>query len=99
MPMTFAGSDDDPEFGIRLSRMINEGYADLIAMHPDRFGAFATLPADGPDEALAELAYALDELRLDGRLFGRPISDGPPGCRGTPLTHLRIEPGCEPVGG
>jgi 6-methylsalicylate decarboxylase len=75
MPMTFAGSDDDPEFGIRLSRMINEGYADLIAMHPDRFGAFATLPADGPDEALAELAYALDELRLDGRLFGRPISD------------------------
>jgi hypothetical protein len=81
MPMTFAGSDDDPEFGIRLSRMINEGYADLIAMHPDRFGAFATLPADGPDEALAELAYALDELRLDGvtltsnvlgRYFGHP---------------------------
>jgi predicted TIM-barrel fold metal-dependent hydrolase len=66
MPMSFAGSDDDPAFGTRVCRTINEGHAELIAKHPDRFGAFATLPADGPDEALAELAYALDELRLDG---------------------------------
>lgn len=41
-------------------------HAELIANHPGRFSAFATLPVDGPDEALAELAYALDELRLDG---------------------------------
>jgi predicted TIM-barrel fold metal-dependent hydrolase len=81
IPMTFAGTDDDPKFGIRLSRMINEGHAELIAKHPDRFGAFATLPGDGPEEALAELRYALDELRLDGvvltsnvlgRYFGDP---------------------------
>lgn len=81
IPMTFAGSADDPEFGTRLSRMINEGNAELIAKHPDRFGAFATLPGDGPDEALTELTYALDELRLDGvvltsnvlgRYFGDP---------------------------
>src|SRR5882757_8189630 len=81
MPMTFGGADDDPGFGIRTSRMINEGNAELIAKHPDRFGAFATLPGDGPDEALAELGYALDELRLDGvvltsnvlgRYFGDP---------------------------
>jgi predicted TIM-barrel fold metal-dependent hydrolase len=81
MPLAFAGSDDDPDFGTRLSRMINEGHAELMAAHPDRFGAFASLPGDGPDEALAELAYALDELRLDGvvltsnvlgRYFGDP---------------------------
>jgi predicted TIM-barrel fold metal-dependent hydrolase len=66
MPMAFAGSDDDPAFGTRLCRIINEGNAELIAKHPGRFGAFASLPADGPDEALTELAYALDELRLDG---------------------------------
>jgi predicted TIM-barrel fold metal-dependent hydrolase len=66
MPMAFAGSDDDPEFGTRVSRMINEGHAELIAKHPGRFGAFASLPGDGPDQALAEVAYALDELRLDG---------------------------------
>jgi 6-methylsalicylate decarboxylase len=69
MPMAFAGSDDDPQFGTRLCRMINEGNAELIAKHPGRFGAFASLPADGPDEALVELAYALDELRLDGVLL------------------------------
>src|ERR1700720_492213 len=57
MPMAFAGSDDDPQFGTRLCRMINEGNAELIAKHSGRFGAFASLPADGPDEALVELAY------------------------------------------
>jgi predicted TIM-barrel fold metal-dependent hydrolase len=66
MPMAFAGFDDDPEFGTRVCRMINEGNAELIAKHPGRFGAFASLPADGPEQALTELAYALDELRLDG---------------------------------
>src|SRR5258707_1279696 len=66
MPMVFAGSDEDPEFGTRLCRMINEANAELIAKHPGRFGAFASLPADGPEQALTELAYALDELGLDG---------------------------------
>src|SRR6202011_2936057 len=66
MPMAFAGFDDDPHFGTRVSRMINEGHAKLIANHPGRFGAFANLPADGPDQALAEIGYALDELRLGG---------------------------------
>jgi 6-methylsalicylate decarboxylase len=66
MPMAFAGSEDDPEFGNRLCRMINDGNAELIEKYPGRFGAFASLPADGPDQALAELAYALDELGLDG---------------------------------
>src|SRR5882757_7796876 len=66
MPMAFAGFDDDPEFGTRLCRLINDGHAELIAKHPGRFGAFASLPGDGPEQALTELAYALDELHLDG---------------------------------
>lgn len=66
IPMTFTGSAEDPEYGTRNARVVNEGHAELIEKYPDRFGAFATLPSDGPDEALAEIAYALDELRLDG---------------------------------
>jgi predicted TIM-barrel fold metal-dependent hydrolase len=66
IPMTFAGSAEDPEYGTRNSRVVNEGHAELIGKYPDRFGAFATLPSDGPDQALTELTYALDELRLDG---------------------------------
>lgn len=38
MPMAFAGSDDDPEFGTRVCRMINDGNAELIEKHPARFG-------------------------------------------------------------
>jgi aminocarboxymuconate-semialdehyde decarboxylase len=52
IPMTFAGSGDDPEFGTRPCRTISESHAELIALHPRRFGAFATLPADGPEQAL-----------------------------------------------
>jgi len=66
MPWRSRGTPDDPESAPEFSRMINEGNAELIGKHPDRFGAFATLPADGPDQALAELTHALDELRLDG---------------------------------
>src|SRR5258708_24484960 len=51
MPMAFAGFDDDLLFGTRVCRRINETNADLIAKYPDRFGAFANLPADVPPEA------------------------------------------------
>jgi predicted TIM-barrel fold metal-dependent hydrolase len=85
MPMTFAGSDADPKFGTRVSRLVNEGHAELIAAHPGRFGAFATLPADGPDEALAELAHALDVLHLDGVVLSS-------NSRGRYLGHPELEP-------
>ncbi|HEY0618170.1 MAG TPA: amidohydrolase family protein [Kribbella sp.] len=86
LPMAFAGSADDPGFGKRLSRLINDRNAELIGKHPDRFGAFATLPADGPEAALAELAYALDELRLDGVVLTSNV-----------LGHYFGDPFLEPV--
>lgn len=85
MPMTFVGSQADPKFGTRVSRLVNEGHAELIAAHPGRFGAFATLPADGPDEALAELAHALDVLHLDGVALSS-------NSRGRYLGHPELEP-------
>jgi 6-methylsalicylate decarboxylase len=59
-----AGSD--AKLARRLARETNEFYAGLVARHPHRFGAFATLPLPDVDAALIELAYALDVLRLDG---------------------------------
>jgi predicted TIM-barrel fold metal-dependent hydrolase len=76
MPLAFGGSAADPEFGTRMARMINEGGAELIAKHPGRFGAFATLPGDSADQALVELAYALDELRLDGVVLTSNVLGG-----------------------
>jgi predicted TIM-barrel fold metal-dependent hydrolase len=49
-----------------LARRVNEEAAELVRSDPRRFAALATLPLPDLDAALAELAYALDELRLDG---------------------------------
>ncbi|MET8408492.1 amidohydrolase family protein [Streptomyces sp. NPDC005195] len=64
-PMVLAGL---PQSGhaVRLARDINEELTGVVEAHPDRFGAFAALPLDTPDDALKEIAYALDELGLDG---------------------------------
>jgi predicted TIM-barrel fold metal-dependent hydrolase len=86
MPKSFTGDEKDPRYGVQICRLINEGHATLIADHPGRFGAFASLPADGPGQALDELAYALDELRLDGVVLTSNV-----------LGHYFGDPFLEPV--
>jgi predicted TIM-barrel fold metal-dependent hydrolase len=49
-----------------LSRQVNEAGAEVRRAHPDRFGQFASLPLPDVDGALAELAYASDDLGADG---------------------------------
>ena len=49
-----------------LSRLVNEELAALVRGRPDRFAALATLPLPSVDDALDEIAYALDILGLDG---------------------------------
>lgn len=53
----------------RAARAINEEYADIIRERPGRFGAFAAVPIDDPDDAVAEITYAIDDLGLDGVLL------------------------------
>jgi predicted TIM-barrel fold metal-dependent hydrolase len=48
------------------AREVNEQAARLAHDHPGRFGVFATLPVLDTDAALAELAYACDELGASG---------------------------------
>ena len=50
----------------RLARRCNEISTGLLADYPKRFGAFASVPLPDIDDALAELEYALDTLKLDG---------------------------------
>ncbi len=49
-----------------LARRVNDTAAELISNHPGRFGAFAALPLPDAGDSLAEIARALDELKLDG---------------------------------
>ena len=52
-----------------LARRCNELAAEMIRDRPDRFAGFACLPLPDVDGALVELAYALDDLQLDGVLL------------------------------
>ncbi|MFD6887274.1 amidohydrolase family protein [Streptomyces sp. NPDC059957] len=60
--VTFLKGDESA----KLARQVNEYFAELIRRHPGRFGAFAVLPLPDVAAAREELAYAIDELGLDG---------------------------------
>jgi predicted TIM-barrel fold metal-dependent hydrolase len=49
-----------------LARLVNEEMAAVIRRAPDTFAALGALPLPDVDAAIAELAYALDVLALDG---------------------------------
>ena len=51
---------------VSLARAVNEAGAELVALHPARFGLFASLPLPDIDAALAEAGHALDALHADG---------------------------------
>ena len=71
----FADEQHQPE----IARMVNDAYAELVAQHPARFKAFASIPMDSPDEALKELHRAIDELKMNGVILlsnigGKPLT-------------------------
>ena len=49
-----------------LARKCNELAASLISKHPKRFGAFASVSMSNINDAIDEMKYALDVLKLDG---------------------------------
>ncbi|MGT2477451.1 amidohydrolase family protein [Paraburkholderia terrae] len=50
----------------KLLRQCNDLAADLRSRHTGRFGSFASLPLPDIDASLKEVAYSLDELKVDG---------------------------------
>jgi predicted TIM-barrel fold metal-dependent hydrolase len=65
----------DPSDGPALSRAMNEELAAVVAGHPDRFGAFATVPQENLGAAIDETIYALDVLGCDG-IAATPSANG-----------------------
>lgn len=55
-----------PEVGARIAAMQNDGMAELVRSHPDRFLGLATLPMQDPERAAVELDRAVTELGLRG---------------------------------
>jgi predicted TIM-barrel fold metal-dependent hydrolase len=52
-----------------LSRALNDGCAEAVAAHPDRFNALASLPTQDPSAAIAEAKRAITELGFCGVVF------------------------------
>lgn len=50
----------------KVAREVNEYQAQLKRDYPDRFKSFALLPMPHVKQSIKEVAYALDELKLDG---------------------------------
>jgi aminocarboxymuconate-semialdehyde decarboxylase len=65
----------DEAAAIAAARYVNDQYADLIARHPGRFAAFASLPLPHLDASVAELGRALDELGMAGVAMTTTILD------------------------
>ena len=58
-----------------IARRINEFLAEIVVRHPSRFGVIATLPGRNIDGTLAEMAHALDVLKMDGVATSTSIND------------------------
>jgi 2,3-dihydroxybenzoate decarboxylase len=58
----------DTDEAIGIAKRANDGLADTVSRHPDRFGAFAALPMQDPDAAARELTRCVNELGFKGAM-------------------------------
>jgi aminocarboxymuconate-semialdehyde decarboxylase len=56
----------EPAYGAELSREVNEGIANVVAQHPDRFVGMGSVPLQNAELAVQELEYCVKKLGLRG---------------------------------
>ena len=82
LSVTAPGSQQVPaEHAHELSRKLNDRVAEVIAAHPDRFNALASLPTQDPAAAIVEAKRAITELGFCGLVInghtGGRVLDAP----------------------
>jgi uncharacterized protein len=65
----------EAERAVAAARAANDGLADTVAAHPDRFAGFAALPMRSPEAAAAELDRAVSELGFRGAMVNGLVED------------------------
>ena len=67
-----------PEKSPQIARDANDGLAELVRKHPDRFLAFvASMPMNNPDACLKEMERAIDQLGAKGILIYTNVAGKP----------------------
>jgi aminocarboxymuconate-semialdehyde decarboxylase len=56
----------EPAHGAELAREVNEGIANVVAQHPDRFVGMGSVPLQNAELAVQELEYCVKKLGLRG---------------------------------
>ena len=74
-----------PARGIKLARLTNDGFGEIIEKYPSRFTALATLPLQEPEESVLELERAVRECGLRGAMLLSNVD-------GEPLDSTRFIP-------
>jgi aminocarboxymuconate-semialdehyde decarboxylase len=59
---------EPPAVAVRLSRQVNDAFAQIVRDRPGRFTALATLPLNDPAASVTELERAMKELNLPGAM-------------------------------
>jgi predicted TIM-barrel fold metal-dependent hydrolase len=85
LSLTTPGLHELGDDSIALARRVNDDVAAAIALHPDRFQAFATLPVAAPEAAAQELARCVRTLGFKGTMLSGRV-----GARN--LDHPDLEP-------
>jgi aminocarboxymuconate-semialdehyde decarboxylase len=76
---------EDRDLAMAIVTLQNDRLAELCGAYPDRFAAFATLPLQFPDLAVAELDRAVRDLGLRGVAIGGHVA-------GVPFSDSRFHP-------
>jgi aminocarboxymuconate-semialdehyde decarboxylase len=68
------------DYAVPAARMVNDGVAEFVARHPDRFIPMGTVPMQDGNEAAKELEYVMNTLRFKGveiltNVAGKELSD------------------------
>ena len=63
---------------VKASRELNQHLGEIVRESPARFAAIGVLPVDSPLDAIEEMHYAVNELRMRGfmigtHVYGKPI--------------------------
>lgn len=69
LSMTTPALHEVTEGSVDMARRVNDGVAEAIARHPERFQAFATLPVTEPDAAARELERCVGTLGFKGTML------------------------------